>query len=93
MAILWGIIIDRGMICFLFGVLHCTLLEFPFIQLILLTVLEISWVVKKLVYIRKGLYDEKYLVFASVLNGCSRVFFQISCLMYEYHSELRVSIN
>lgn len=62
MTILWGIIIVWGTVCFLFATIHSLLLESPSIHLFALAVLDILWIMKKLVHIRKGLYNEKYLV-------------------------------
>ncbi len=82
MDIVWGILIDRGVICLLFGTVHQLFISSKNMQLGLLGIIEIGWIVKKVISIYRGLYQEKLLVCASILNGFCRVLLQISIYLY-----------
>jgi hypothetical protein len=79
--VLWGVVIDRGIICFLFGTIQF-LINAPGLQLWALAIVELLWIVKKSVYILKGLHDEKWLVCVSLFSGLCRLFFQFTCYLY-----------
>jgi hypothetical protein len=57
LPVIWGIIIDRGIICVLFGSVHQLLINAPNLQLFVLAVIEILWIIKKVIFAVKGLYS------------------------------------
>jgi len=85
--------IDRGIICFLFGLAHRLLLRYPNIQLLTLIVIELVWIYSRLKLNSHKAYEIRILVTIWNIQGFLRVFLIMSFYIYEEYHVLRNQIN
>ena len=56
-CVILGAIIDRGFVCFIFGITHQMLISSPNLQFALLSFIELCWIIKKGIFITKKCYS------------------------------------
>lgn len=76
-------VIDRGIICLLFGLAHRLLIRQPNIQLFALFTLELVWVISRSIFLKKLTYESKFLAFIWILEGLMRMAFIASFYIYD----------
>ena len=74
--------VDRGIICVLFGLAHQLLLSYPNLQISILIFLQLFWILKKIMTICVSISKQKVPIILSIVCGLFRISFQIIWVVY-----------
>jgi hypothetical protein len=84
---------DSGIICFLFGATHQTLMLKPDIQLFLLLALEVFWMLHKLYFVKIRIYRKISIEWVMVQANFVRILFILTFYYYQHFPQEREIIS